>query len=111
MENQKSEKLGLYWMDTQTGKKIPAGVGFHLPEYGEFRLKIDALSDEKQYFVKPVSANGDRVNYRVEAVVKSKGRFSHRSEIGNGYLDPNTGGFLYMDVGPFSRCLALQVES
>lgn len=111
MENQKSQKLGLYWIDTTTGKKFPAGVGFHLPEYGEFRLKIDALSDEKQYFAKPVSGLEDRVNYRVEVVVKSGGRFSHRSEIGTGYMDKNTGGFIYMDIGPFSRSLALEVEA
>ena len=111
MGDKKSEKLDLYWVDTQTGRKFPAGVGFHLPEYGEFRLKIDALSDEKQYFVKPVGGKDDRVNYRVEVVIKSQGRFSRRAEIGTGYLDPNTGGFLYMDLGPFSRCLALQVEA
>lgn len=111
MENNKSKKLNLYWLDTISGKKIPAGVGFHLPQYGEFRLKIDALSDEKQYFVKPVSGNDDRVNYRVEVVVKSNGRFSHRSEIGSGYMDSNTGGNIYMDVGPFTRSLALQVEA
>lgn len=111
MENKKSQKLGLYWIDTVTGKKFPAGVGFHLPEYGEFRLKIDALSDEKQYFAKPVGAQDDRVNYRVEVVVKNAGRFSHRSEIGTGYMDSNTGGFIYMDIGPFCRCLALEVET
>lgn len=111
MDNKKNQKLGLYWIDTVTGKKFPAGVGFHLPEYGEFRLKIDALSDEKQYFAKPVYSENDRVNYRVEAVVKSAGRFSHRTEIGTGYMDQNTGGFIYMDIGPFSRCLALEVET
>ncbi len=111
MENQKSQKLGLHWIDTVTGKKHPAGVGFHLPEYGEFRLKIDVLSDEKQYFAKPIGGSGDRVNYRVEVVVKSGGRFSHRSEIGTGYMDSNTGGVIYMDIGPFSRCLALEVEA
>ena len=111
MESQNSQKLKLYWIDTVTGKKFPAGVGFHLPEYGEFRLKIDALSDEKQYFAKPVSGKDDRVNYRVEVVIKSAGKFSHRSEIGTGYMDSNTGGFIYMDIGPFSRCLALEVET
>ena len=111
MENQKSKKLDLCWIDTVTGKKFPAGVGFHLPEYGEFRLKIDALSDEKQYFAKPVNGSDDRVNYRVEVVIKSQGRFAHRSEIGTGYMDKNTGGFILMDIGPFSRCLALQVEN
>src|SRR5580704_1800921 len=111
MENQKSKKLDLCWIDTVTGKKFPAGVGFHLPEYGEFRLKIDALSDEKQFFAKPVSGADDRVNYRVEVVVKSAGRFSHRSEIGSGYMDSNPGGFIYMDIGPFCRSLALKVEA
>ena len=110
MENQKNQKLNLYWIDTTTGKKIPAGVGFHLPEYGEFRLKIDALSDEKQYFAKPVSGAEDQVNYRVEVVVKSNGRFARRTEIGNGYMNKNTGGFIYMDIGPFSRNLVLEVE-
>lgn len=114
MENQskqKSQKLDLYWIDTVTGKKYSAGVGFFLSEYGEFRLKIDALADEKQVFVKPVCGQGDRVNYRVEVVIKSGGRFSRRSEIGSGYMDKNTGGFIYMDLGPFSRCLALEVEA
>lgn len=110
MENQKNQKLNLYWIDTQTGKKFPAGVGFHVPEYGEFRLKIDALSDEKQYFAKPFGGADDRVNYRVEVVIKSNGRFARRAEVGTGYMDKNTGGFIYMDLGPFSRSLALQVE-
>lgn len=109
MEN-RSGKLGLYWIDTVSGKKFPAGVGFHLPEYGEFRLKIDALSEDKQIFVKPVGGQDDRVNYRVEVVIKSGGRFSHRSEIGTGYMDKNTGGVIYMELGPFSRSLALTVE-
>lgn len=111
MELQKSQKLRLLWIDKETGQKFPAGVGFHIPEYGEFRLKIDALSDDKQYFVKPVSGAEDRVNYRVEAVVKIGGRFSHRTEVGTGYMDNNTGGYIYMDVGPFSRSLALEVEA
>lgn len=111
MESKKSSKLSLYWIDKETGSKFPAGVGFHLAEYGEFRLKIDALSDEKQYFAKPVSGSEDRVNYRVEVVIKSNGRYGRRSEIGTGYMDKNTGGFIYMDIGPFSRCLALQVEA
>lgn len=116
MENQKdqkqqSPKLGLYWIDTVTGKKYAAGVGFFLPEYGEFRLKIDGPWSEGQVFVKPVNGQNDRVNYRVEVVIKSGGRFSHRSEIGSGYMDKNTGGFIYMDLGPFSRCLALEVET
>lgn len=109
MEN-KNQKLNLYWIDTLTDKKYPAGVGFHLPEYGEFRLKIDALSDEKQYFAKPVSGADDRINYRVEVVVKSQGRFARRSEIGSGYMDSNTGGCILMDLGPFSRRLCIQVE-
>ena len=111
MEKPKSQKLRLYWIDTSTGKKFPAGVGFHLPEFGEFRLKIDALSDEKQYFVKAVGGSDDRVNYRVEVVIKTAGRFSHRSEIGTGYMDKDTGGLICMDIGPFSRCLALEVET
>ena len=110
MENQKSQKLNLYWIDTLSGKKFSAGVGFHLAQYGEFRLKIDALSDEKQYFVKAVNSVDDRVNYRVEVVIKNNGRFSRRAEIGTGYMDENTGGYIYMDLGPFSRCLALHVE-
>jgi hypothetical protein len=105
-----SEKLDLFWIDTVTGKEIPAGVGFHLIEYGEFRLKIDALSDDKQYFVKPASGANDHVDYRVEVVVKSGGRFSHRSQIGTGYMNSGTGGLLLMDIGPFSRRLALRVE-
>lgn len=111
MEYQKSPKLRLNWIDTLTGRTFPAGVGFHLPEYGEFRLKIDALSEEKQYFVKAVGGSDDRVDYRVEVVVKSAGRFSHRSEIGTGYMDKNSGGQILMDIGPFSRCLALVVEA
>ena len=110
MENQKSKKLELSWIDKETGKTFPAGVGFYLAEYGEFRLKLDGLGGE-QYFAKPVSGSEDRVNYRVEVVVKSNGKFARRAEIGTGYMDTNTGGFIYMDIGPFSRCLALQVES
>lgn len=110
MDTQKSQKLNLFWIDTQSGKKYPAGVGFYLAEYGEFRLKLDGLGGE-QYFAKPVSGSDDRVNYRVEVVVKSKGKFARRAEVGSGYMDKNTGGFLYMDLGPFNRCLALEVEA
>ncbi len=111
MDTKKSQKLSLYWIDTQTGKRFTAGVGFHLPEYGEFRLKIDGLGCETQYYAKPISGADDRVNYRVEVVVKSQGKFARRAEIGTGYMDKNTGGYIYMDLGPFSRCLALQVEA
>ena len=50
----KTERLFLYWKDDMTHKMYPAGVAFYDEKFGEYRLKLDALSDEKAYYLKPL---------------------------------------------------------
>lgn len=106
--NQKSERLNLYWLCTQTGRKHPAGVAFFNVEQGDYRLKVDVLPEEKTLFLKASSVSADSILYRVEAAVNKAGRVVHRAEIGTGYAKKADPGLIYMDIGPFSRTLVLE---
>jgi len=103
----KAERFYLLWLDDKCGRKYPAGVAFHDEKYGEYRLKIDALSDEKAYYLRPISSQDGTTIFRVEVVIKKNGRFSHRSEIGTGKSSKETNNDIYMDIGPFDRKLIL----
>jgi hypothetical protein len=51
MDNKvKNKKLDLEWIDKETGRKFPAGVAFYREDKGEFRLKVDAMPDDKYIF-------------------------------------------------------------
>lgn len=104
----KVEKFKLSWLDSQTGKKHPAGVAFYNEQEGEYRLKIDTFSDEKLIYLKPGALSDGVIHYRVEATVKQKGQFRHRAEIGVGSSDADKGYPIFMDIGPFSRTLVLE---
>ena len=107
---EKSETLNLYWLDTDTGKKTPAGVGFFNPQYGEYRLKVDLIPKDCPIYVKPISTTDGRVSYRLETVIKKDGKFSHRSTVGTGYSDAGTNGCAYMELGPYSPSLVLEFK-
>ena len=106
---QKSERLNLYWLCGQTGRKQPAGVAFFNEEQNDYRLKIDVMPEDKTLFLKATSMSDDVTYYRVEAAVRKAGRVVHRTEVGSGYAkkDDST---IYMDIGPFSRTLVLELE-
>lgn len=106
-QNQKSERLNLFWLCSQTGRKHPAGVAFFNTEQGDYRLKVDVMPEDKTLFLKAVSSSTDTTYYRIEAAVKKAGRVVHRAEVGSGYAkkDDST---IYMDIGPFSRMLVLE---
>ncbi len=106
---QKSERLYLFWLCSQTGRKHPAGVAFFNNEQGDYRLKIDIMPDEKTLFLKVVSSSADTTYYRIEAAVKKAGRVVHRAEIGSGYAKKED-STVYMDIGPFSRMLVLEQD-
>lgn len=75
------ETLYLWWLDPHTQKRYPAGVAFHEDEYGEYRLKIDLL-DQNRYYLKTTTLENDELKYRVEAVEKRDGRFFRRKAVG-----------------------------
>lgn len=106
-QKQKAERLNLYWLCTQTGRKHPAGVAFFNEEQSDFRLKIDIMPEDKTLFLKAISSSGDVTYYRVEAAVKKAGRVVHRAEVGSGYAKKDD-SVIYMDIGPFSRALVLE---
>ena len=106
----KSEKLSLYWLCNQTGRKHQAGVAFFNETQGDYRLKIDALPDDKMIFLKLSGASEGVVHYRVETVVKKNGRVTHRTQIGTGYSKSECGFPVFMDIGPYSRTLMLEQE-
>ncbi len=110
MENVKKDlKFNLYWIDKETGKQFPAGVAFYHEEKGDYRLKIDAMPDDKLVYLKPTDAKEKDVKYRVDVVLRKNGEFSRKSLIGTGYSGTNTGKFIFMDLGPFSRSLVLDM--
>lgn len=108
-ELKKSERLNLYWLCSQTGRKHPAGVAFFNEEQNDYRLKIDVMPEDKTLFLKAISSSDNVTYYRIEAAVKKAGRVVHRAEVGSGYAkkDDST---IYMDIGPFSRTLVLEQQ-
>lgn len=106
---QKSERLNLYWLCAQTGRKHPAGVAFFNEEQGDYRLKIDVMPEDKTLYLKAISMGEDVTHYRVEAAVRKSGRVVHRAEIGSGYAKKED-STIYMDIGPFSRALILEQQ-
>jgi hypothetical protein len=111
LTEKKNEKLGLYWICNQTGRKQPAGVAFFNETQGDYRLKIDVMPEDKTVYLKATSMNDGVVQYRVETVVRKQGRAAHRTQIGTGHSKANDGYPIYMDIGPFSRGLVLDQES
>ena len=111
MTEQKNEKLNLFWVCAQTGRRYPAGVAFFNEEQGDYRLKIDALPEEKLIYLKVSSMNEGVVYYRVEAAVKKDGRVIQRVEIGSGQSDAENRYPIVMDIGPYSRNLVLEPKA
>lgn len=107
---QKTERLKLYWLCNQTGRKHPAGVAFFNEEQGDYRLKIDIMPEDKTLYLKAISSTDDITYYRVEAAVRKAGRVVHRAEIGSGYAKKED-LTVYMDIGPFARTLVLEQQS
>ena len=102
-----NKKLELLWIDKQTGQRFPAGAAFFHEDKGEYRLKVDALSDDKMVFLRPVNSENGEVKYRVEVVLKKDGKFLRHAPIGVGHSSPQTGRYIFMDLGPYSRSLVL----
>ena len=97
----------LYWMNPITGKRLAAGKAFYDEKFGEYRLKIDEASEEKQYYLKPIGMVDNEVKYRLEQVIKKNGKFHHREEKGDGYSSETTAGEVYMDFGSSMKVLVL----
>lgn len=104
---QKQERLNLYWLCQQSGRRHPAGVAFFNEEQGDFRLKVDILPEDKNLYLKATSVSTESVFYRVESVVRKAGAQVHRTEVGTGYARKDDPKVIYMDIGPFSRTLVL----
>ncbi len=105
----KSNTHYLWWLNEQSGKRLPAGVAFYEEEYGEYRLKLDALP-EIQYYLKSVGAEGERIKFRVEVILKKNGKFAGRRAVGDGYAYPNQGPDIKVDIGPFCKTLTLTMR-
>ncbi len=111
MENRvKNKKLDLEWIDKETGRKFPAGVAFYHEDKGEFRLKVDAMPDEKYIFLRPTGSDGETVHYRVDVSLRKEGKFVRSSPIGSGRSSKSAGPYIFMELGPYSRVLALHTE-
>lgn len=105
----KDAKFDLYWIDKESGQKFPAGIAFYHEDKGDFRLKIDAMPEDKLVYLKPTNAHGGEVRYRVDVVLRKNNELARKSPIGIGYSGANTGNLIYMDLGPFSRSLVLDM--
>ena len=106
---EKNKKLNLLWIDKESGQKFPAGVAFYHADKGEYRLKIDAMLDDKLVYLKPTNSSDGEIRYRVEVALKKHGKVLRYTPIGMGYSGKQTGRYIFMDLGPFSRSLVLDV--
>jgi hypothetical protein len=108
MEN-KSKVHRLYWQ-TQSGRRVPAGVAFYNEEQGDYRLKVDTFCEERSVYVKPVAVSDGVVQFRVEALLK-KTQGIKRSEIGSGQASVEKGFPIYLDIGPYDRTLVIEAAA
>jgi hypothetical protein len=104
---EKSEKFNLYWICNQSGRKLPAGVAFFNESQSDYRLKVDALCDDKLVFLKIASMCDGVIRYRVETVAR-KGGAPQRVEIGRGHSSPDGAYPIFMELGPFSKTLVME---
>jgi hypothetical protein len=106
-----TETLILGWLDQRDNSVNHAGVSFYNSTYGEYLLKIDEEPSEKQYFLKPCGSENDRVDYRMELVLKRKdGSFLKRQLVGHGYSDESTGGNVLVNYGSKFKTLVLYIN-
>lgn len=111
MTNKNGETLILGWLDPRDNTVNHAGVSFYNTNYGEYLLKIDEEPSEKQYFLKPFASENDRVEYRMELVIKRKdGRFLKRQLVGTGYSDAKTDGNVFINYGSKFKTLVLYLN-
>ena len=105
----KTETLTLGWLDPRDNSVNHAGVSFYNPTYGEYLLKIDEEPSDKQYFLKPCVCKDERINYRLELVIKRKnGSFLKRQLVGTGYSDSN--GNVFINYGSKFKTLILYLK-
>ena len=97
----KNKKLHLYWLDDVNSDQYSAGVAFREEEYGEYRLKIDSWP-ERRLYLKAVKTDNERIDYRVEEVIKIKSEFI-RISIGFGYGDKGTNHNVIIHIAPHLR--------
>lgn len=96
----------LWWFDKEQERYLPAGVAFYEESYGEYRLKID-VHPENQYYLRPILSTESGTQYRVEVVIKKKGKFKDRKAVGEGYTNQSTHGDIFINIGPYTRVLIL----
>lgn len=101
----------LYWMNPATGKRLHAGKAFYDEKYSEYRLKIDEVCEDKQYYLRSIVFNEEVARFRLEQVIKKNGKFHHREEKGDGYSSPHTDGEIYIDFGGSMKVLVLSFNS
>lgn len=106
--NTENKCHALYWLDNDSGQKIPAGVAFFNSIEGDYRLKVDTFCNDKQVYLKPVSMEEGVINFRVEALSHRRSGPSIRNDIGTGHAAVRDGYPIYLDIGPFSRTLVLE---
>lgn len=98
----------LYWLDSDSGQRIPAGIAFFNSDEGDYNLKVDTFCYDKQIYLKPVSMEEGVINFRVESLEYLRSGAPLRNEIGTGHAIIRDGYPIYMDIGPFSRTLVLE---
>jgi hypothetical protein len=69
------------------------------------------MSDDKLIFLRPAKSENGEIKYRVEVILKKNGKFLRCALIGTGYSGSQTGQYIYMDLGPYSRSLVLDMGS
>ena len=90
-----AKPLSLYWLNVRNNKQEKAGVAFYQEKYGEYFLRIDKEPDEKRYYLKATDSSQDRINFRMDQVLKKPdGTFRKRQQVGRGYKTHLTEGLV-----------------
>jgi hypothetical protein len=105
---QQNETLILGWLDPRDNSVQHAGVSFYNTSFGEYALRIDEEPSEKHYYLKPCASENDRIEYRMELVIKKRdGKFLKRQLVGYGYSNTETGGNIHINYGSKYKTLVL----
>lgn len=113
MSEEKVKCYRLYWLCSQSGRSLPAGVGFYNESKGDYRLSVDVFCENKIVFLRPISMTDGMINFRVESAIKKKSGIGvhHRAEIGVGHANAKDGFPIYMDIGPYDRTLVMEAAA
>ena len=92
----------LWWENKDSKVRTHAGVAFYNERFGEYRLKLDVLGNERQLYCKIIGSADGFIRYRMELVKRKDGIFWRRQRVGEGYSNiKEVGADVYIEIPPY----------